>query len=440
MEYDIAIIGGGPAGYAGAIKAAKLGLKTILFEKEHLGGICLNYGCIPTKALLKSAITYRKAKDFEKLGLSAENLSYNLEKVVKRSRDISSRLAMGVAFLLKKNGVEVVNSHAIITGNNEITANETKYNCKNIIIATGAKPRSIPNVEIDGEFIVNYKEAMLPKSIPARLTIIGSGAIGMEFAEIYSSLGSKITVIEAMDRIMPNEEVEVSDTMKRILTKRGYEFITSGFVKSITKENDIIKTVLEDSKEIISDKVLVAIGVTGNIQNIGLENIGIETFKGHVKTDDFFKTNIPNIYAVGDVASPPYLAHKASHEAIKCVELICGKTIKPIDKNNIPFCTYTSPQVASFGVKQGKVGKFPMLANGKALTSGENDGFIKAYVDETNGKVIGATMVGEEVTELLSTFLALNNNDVEELMLAHPTLSESISEAILSASGNAIHI
>jgi len=430
MKYDIAIIGGGPAGYTAAITAGMGGAKTVLFEKQHLGGICLHYGCVPTKAILKSAAIYRGFKKAETMGIKAENVEFDLSVVIGRAKDIIDKLNKGVEYLLDRAGITVIKAEAEITSPGSVSAAGENFECGSIIIATGARSRKIPNVLADGDKIVNYKEALFFKSVPENMIVIGSGAIGMEFAEIYSSFGSKITLIEKEQRILPGEEKDVSDLMKRILTKRGYRILTGTEIASVVAKDGKAVVGLHDGRDLIGDKVLVAAGITGNIENIGLEKVGVVAANGHIITDQNFTTNVKGIYAVGDVADhPPYLAHKAMHEAKNCAKMLLGKEYLPVDSCFVPSCVYTSPQIASFGIKNGQNGKRFLMTNAKALCDGEPDGFIKTYVDNGNN-IVGASMIGDGVAEIIGSYLAMNAKSAAEIIMPHPSLSESITSSI----------
>ena len=430
MKYDIAVIGGGPAGYTAAIVAGMSGARVVLFEKEHLGGICLNYGCVPTKAILKSAATYSHIGKADIIGIKSENVGFNLSVVIERAKNVIAKLNKGMEYLLDKAGVTIVKEKAEITSPHYVKAADKSFECENIIIATGARPRKIPNVPIDGDKIMNYKDALFFKTLPKDMAVIGSGAIGMEFAEIYSSFGSRITMIEKEERILPEEDKDVSDLMKRILTKRGYRIITgAGITSAVVKDGKAVVS-LHDGQDIVCDKVLVAAGVVGNIEGIGLEKVGVVTANGHILTDQDFATNIDGVYAVGDAANhPPYLAHKAMHDAKNCVKMLLGKEYLPVDAGFTPSCIYTSPQIASFGVKNGKAGKRFLMSNAKALCDGEPDGFIKTYVDDY-GNVVGASLIGEDVAEIIGSYLAMAAKNVSEIIMPHPSLSESVTASL----------
>ncbi len=464
-KYEIAILGGGPGGYVAAIKAAQLGFKTCVIEKDNLGGICLNWGCIPTKALLKSAEVYdlvkNKSKDF---GISVENVSFDFDKIIKRSRNVSKKVTKGVEFLMRKNKIERFKGFGKLISKNEIeiTDSDGKINDKifaeKIIIATGARPKLIPSIPVDHKHIITSSEAMTLKEIPKEMIVIGAGSIGVEFAYFYSVLGVKVTIIEMLDNILPIEDKESSDALKSNFTKRGIKILTNTLVeKAEAKKNIVEVTVKVDGKteKLTADIVLNAIGVTGNVEGFGLEELGVELYKNHIKVNkETYQTNIDNIFAIGDVIGPPWLAHVASEEGIKCVENIKGIHTPPIDYNSIPGCTYSQPQVASIGLTEAKaieegykikVGKFPFSASGKSAAIGEREGFVKIIFDEKYGELLGVHIVGSEETELLSEIgiaksLEADYEAIVNTIHAHPTLSESIMEAAANAYDESIHI
>ena len=465
-NFDLVIFGGGPGGYVSAIRAKQLGINVLLVESNDLGGVCLNWGCIPTKALLKVSEFKNSIKKFEEFGISVKGeISFDINNIVQRSRNVSKQLSIGVKHLLKKNNVEVIKGFGSILENDEnIIINvlndqseNIKIQTKNLIIATGAQPKLIPGVDVNNQNIWTAKEAMVPKSLPESITIIGSGAIGIEFASFYNDMGSKVTVIEMEDRILPNEDEEVSETAKSLFIKRGIKFLNNSSLVSVDHfKNNVISKVKVNGKfiDIESDKLLIAIGIIGNTENMGLEKAEIEMVNGHIVTNEKMCTNIPNIYAIGDVTNPPWLAHKASHEGIIAAEIIAGiKEVHKLDKTSIPACTYSYPQIASIGlnekqaIKKGlkvKVGSFPFLGNGKSITLGQKDGFIKTLFDEDTGELIGAHMIGAEVTELINSFsiaktLETTEVDIINTIFAHPTLSEAMHESVLSAYNKAIH-
>ncbi|GJM02049.1 MAG: dihydrolipoyl dehydrogenase [Rhodomicrobium sp.] len=458
--YDVAIIGGGPGGYVAAIRASQLGLNPVLIEREHLGGICLNWGCIPTKALLRSAEIYNSIKHAEEFGITVEKASFDFDKIIKRSRDVSKKLTQGVGYLMKKNKVTVIEGTAKLTGKNSLSVKtkdgEQKISAKNIIIATGARARNLKDLEPDGKFIWTYKEALLPDEMPKRLCVIGSGAIGVEFANFFNALGSEVTIVEMADRITPAEDEEISAMAQKAFQKAGITIKTGSTVSAINKSKKQIElTIKTGNKEEPQnfDRVIVAIGIVPNVEDIGLEALSIEMDRGFIKTDGYGNTNIEGVFAIGDVTNPPWLAHKASHEGIIAIETIAGHKVAPLDPMSIPGCTYTSPQIASVGMteKQAteaghkiKVGRFPFQANGKALALGEPDGMIKTIFDEKTGELLGAHMIGAEVTELIQGYtvaqkLETTEHELMETVFPHPTLSEMMHEAVLDAYGKALH-
>ncbi len=475
-SFDIIIIGGGPGGYVAAIRAAQLGFKTAVVEREHLGGICLNWGCIPTQALLRSAEIYHYMTHAKDYGLSAEKIGFDAAAVVQRSRGVSGRLNGGVTMLLKKNKVTVIWGEAKIpkVGTVEVSksskpamqpqipepkgaAGPGTYAAKNIIIATGARPRALPGLEPDGKLVWTYFEAMLPKAMPKSLLVVGSGAIGIEFASFYNAMGVDVTVVEIMDQIMPVEDAEISKIAQKQLEKQGLKTRTGAKVSALKKGKDSVTATIEaggKSEEITVDRVISAVGVQGNIEGLGLEALGVKTEKGCVVIDGYGRTNVPGIFAIGDVAGPPMLAHKAEHEGVICVEKIKGLDVHPMKKEQIPGCTYCHPQVASVGLTEAKakaagfdlkVGRFPFLANGKAIALGEDQGLVKTIFDAKTGRLLGAHMVGAEVTELIQGFvLAMGLETTEEELMhtvfPHPTLSEMMHESVLDAYGRVIHM
>jgi dihydrolipoamide dehydrogenase len=464
QSFDIAVVGGGPGGYVAAIRAAQLGLKACVIEREHLGGICLNWGCIPTKALLRTAevmTLFKHAKDF---GLKAEGVSFDLAGVVDRSRKVAGKLAGGVGYLLKKNKVAVVDGSARLKAKGvlAVTGKDGKplpdVEARHIIVATGARARTLPGLEPDGNLIWTYKEAMVPPAFPSSLLVIGSGAIGIEFASFYNALGAKVTVVEIMDRILPVEDEEISAFARKSFEKQGIKIATGAKVDKLEKSGDGVKATItaKDGKSEVHafDRVILAVGIVGNVEGLGLEEAGVKVEKGHIAIDEWCRTSAPGIYAIGDVAGPPWLAHKASHEGIICVERIAGlNDVHPLAVTNIPGCTYSQPQVASIGLTEAaakangreiKVGRFPYQGNGKAIALGEPEGLVKTIFDAKTGELLGAHMIGAEVTELIQGFgIAKTLESTEaELMHAifpHPTLSEMMHESVLDAYGRAIH-
>src|ERR1700759_1622785 len=428
-SFDVVIIGAGPGGYVAAIRAAQLGFKTAIVEKQYLGGICLNWGCIPTKALLRSAEIYHYMQHAKDYGLSADNVAYDPKAVVQRSRGVSKRLNDGVGFLMKKNKVQVIWGEASIDAPGKVTVKksavegpkgalgEGAYQAKHIIIATGARPRVLPGLEPDKKLIWTYFEAMVPERMPKSLLVVGSGAIGIEFASFYRTLGAEVTVVEVLPQILPAEDAEIAAFARKAFEKQGIKIFTGAKLSKLDKQSDKVRATSEDAKgaaqTIEVDRVISAVGVVGNIENLGLEKLGVKTDRGCVVIDGFCKTNVPGIYAIGDVAGPPMLAHKAEHEGVICIEAIKGLHPHPMDKNLIPGCTYCHPQVASVGLTEAKakeagrdirVGRFPFVGNGKAIAQGEDQGMVKVVFDKKTGQLLGAHMVGAEVTELIQGF------------------------------------
>jgi len=463
--FDLAIIGGGPGGYVAAIRAAQLGMKTCVVEREHLGGICLNWGCIPTKALLRSSELFHlfnRASDF---GLSASNIEFDIEKVVKRSRTVSRRLTGGVGYLMKKNKIQVFDATAKLKGSGVIGvtgkdgAGLPDVQAKHIIVATGARARSLPNLEGDGKLVWTYKEAMVPDHMPKSLLVVGSGAIGIEFASFYRTLGAEVTVVEVMDRVLPVEDEEISDLAQKAFEKQGMKILTGTTVESLEKGADSVTATLKkpdgSAEAITVERVILAIGITGNVESIGLEEVGVKVDRGHVVIDEWCRTGVEGVYAIGDVAGPPWLAHKASHEGVLCVEKIAGVDgVHPLDTSNIPGCTYCWPQVASIGMseqkakeegREVKIGRFPYQGNGKAIALGETDGLIKTIFDAKTGELLGAHMIGAEVTELIQGYgvaktLETTEAELMHTIFPHPTLSEMMHESVLDAYGRVMHI
>lgn len=466
-QFDLIILGSGPGGYVAAIRASQLGLKTAIVERENLGGICLNWGCIPTKALLRTSEIYHYMKQAEKYGLSAENPGFDLGKVIARSRGVAKQLNQGVTGLMKKNKITVYFGDGQLTGKGTLSVvKDGKTNdlaARNIIIATGARARDLPFAPADGKRIWTYRTAMTPPEMPTKLLVIGSGAIGIEFASFYNDMGAQVTVVEMLDRIMPVEDAEVSEFMLKALTKQGMDIRPSTGVQKITASARGITAEIKgaDGKVTSEDysHVIVAVGIVPNTENIGLEQLGITTDRGHIVTDAMCRTNVEGVYAIGDVTGAPWLAHKASHEGIIAAEAIAASLGNAdahphaMNKLNIPGCTYCHPQVASVGLTEAKakeagytvkVGKFPFIGNGKAIALGEAEGFIKTVFDEATGELLGAHMVGAEVTELIQGYtigkqLETTETELIETVFPHPTLSEMMHESVLSAYDRAIH-
>ena len=465
-NFDVIIVGAGPGGYVTAIRSAQLGLKTAVVEATHLGGICLNWGCIPTKALLRSAEIYHQMKNAESYGLSVKGADFDLQKIVERSRGVSKQLAGGVAHLLKKNKVTVIDGYGKLAGGavgaRKLTVEkdgkvQTTLTGKHIILATGARARVIPGMEPDGKFIWSYKEALVPDTMPKNLVVMGSGAIGIEFASFFNTLGANVTVIEMMDRIMPVEDAEISDLAEKAFKKQGMNIITGAGVKEIKKGANDATVVIEKggkTQEIKADRIISAVGIVGNVENLGLEGTKIKVDRTHIEVNEWNETAEKGIYAIGDVGPAPWLAHKAEHEGVICVEKIAGVDgVHPIDLDKIPGCTYAHPQVASLGMTEQqakdaghklKIGRFPFMANGKAIALGEPEGLIKTIFDEKTGELLGAHMIGAEVTEMLQGFgiaqkLETTEEDLMHTVFAHPTLSEMMHESVLDAYDRAIH-
>lgn len=461
-QVDVVVIGGGPGGYVTAIRASQLGLKTTVIEKAHLGGICLNWGCIPTKALLRSAEVYHLLKRADEFGISVKDVSFDIKKIVERSRGVANKLSSGISHLLKKNKVTHVVGHAALQGKQVVKVvkedkSEQLIHARYIILATGAHPRQLPGLETDGKLIWNYRDAMIPDHIPKRLLIVGSGAIGIEFASFYNSFGSKVTVVEVMDHILPAEDGEISDFAKKAFEKQGIEIITGTTVKAFKKSTKDVTATIDhkaSQSERVFDRVIMAVGIDGNVDGIGLENTKVKVERGHIVTDEWSQTAEPFVYAIGDVAGPPWLAHKASHEGILCIERITQQPdIHPLNKDLIPGCTYSFPQVASVGLTEKEaiakgyaitIGRFPFAGNGKAIALGEVEGMVKTIFDKKTGELLGAHMVGAEVTELIQGYGIAKTLEATELELMHtvfphPTLSEMMHESVLDAFGKVIH-
>jgi len=462
-NFDVVIIGGGPGGYVAAIRAAQLGLKTALVEREHLGGICLNWGCIPTKALLRSAEVHHLVTHAEQFGISVGKVSFDLAKVVKRSRDVASQLSSGIKHLMKKNKVTVFDGHGKLAGKGKIVVEKdgkklSDINSKNIILATGARARALPGLEADGKLVWTYKEAMTPDMMPKSLLVVGTGAIGIEFASFYKNLGADVTIVEVIDRILPVEDEEISKLAHKQFEKQGMKIHTSTNVKELKKGKDNVTVVLEKdgkTEEVTVDRVILAVGIVGNTENLGLENTKVKVEKTHVVIDKWCATGEPGVYAIGDLAGAPWLAHKASHEGVICVEKIAGvKDVHPLNTKNIPGCTYCMPQIASVGLTEKaakdagykiKVGRFPFMGNGKAIALGEPEGLVKTIFDEKTGELLGAHMIGAEVTEMIQGYVVARSMegteaDLMHTVFPHPTLSEMMHESALDAFGRVIHM
>lgn len=460
--FDLIVIGGGPGGYVAAIRAGQLGMNVACIERENLGGICLNWGCIPTKALLRSAEVYHLAQNGADYGLKIGSVEYDFDAIIKRSRGVAGQLSGGIKSLLKKNKVTHIEGEASFKSADTLTVKgkdgkSSELKAKNIIVATGARARELPHLKADGELVWSYRHALAPNTMPKKLLVIGSGAIGIEFASFYNDLGSDVTVVEMMDRILPVEDHEVSAFAEKTFKKQGMTIKKSASVKELKKNKTNVTCVVESkgkTEEITVDRVILAIGITGNVENMGLEDIGVKIDRGHIEADDYGQTGVKGVWAIGDVAGAPWLAHKASHEGIIAVEKIAGlENVHPLDTANIPGCTYCRPQVASVGMTEEKakeaghdirVGKFPFIGSGKAIALGETEGFIKTVFDKKTGELLGAHMIGAEVTELIQGYTVARTLETTEAELMHtifphPTLSEMMHESVLDAYGRAIH-
>jgi dihydrolipoamide dehydrogenase len=460
--YDVVILGGGPGGYVAAIRAAQLGMKTCVVERDQLGGICLNWGCIPTKALLRTSEIYHLMHRLEDFGLSAKEISFDPQKVVARSRAVAKQLSNGVGFLMRKNKITVVAGEGKLAGKGKVAvAKDGKavadLEAKHIILATGARARSMPGLEPDGKLVWTYKEAMIPPAMPKSLLVVGSGAIGIEFASFYRDMGAEVTVVEVLDRVLPVEDEEISNFARKAFEKQGIKIHTDAAVKVLTKGKDNVAAHIETKDkalDITVDRVISAVGIVGNVEGIGLEGTGVKVERTHVVADEWLRTGEPGIYAIGDLVGPPWLAHKAMHEGVICVEHIAGVNgVHALDLRNIPGCTYCRPQVASVGLTekaardQGyevKIGHFPFIANGKAIALGEPEGMVKTVFDGKTGELLGAHMIGAEVTELIQGYTIAKTLETTEAELMrtifpHPTLSEMMHESVLDAYGRALH-
>ena len=462
QTFDLIVIGAGPGGYVAAIRAAQLGMKTAIVEGSHLGGICLNWGCIPTKALLRSSEIHHLLSHAADYGITVKDVSFDFKKIVERSRGVAKQLSGGVGHLLKKNKVTVIDGFGKLAGKGKIIVTKdgkpvADLVAKNIILATGARARTLPGLEPDGKLVWTYKEAMVPEKMPKSLLVVGSGAIGIEFASFYRQLGAEVTVVEVLDRILPVEDEEVSAFARKSFEKMGMKIMTGAKVTKLDKGSDDVTATIETggkTQEIKADRVIVAIGIVGNVENLGLESTKVKVERGQIVTDEYMATGEPGVFAIGDVAGAPWLAHKASHEGVICVEKIAGvKDVHPMNKSNIPGCTYSMPQVASVGMTEAKareggreikVGKFPFIGNGKAIALGEPEGFVKTIFDAKTGEMLGAHMIGAEVTELIQGYVVAKTMETTEAELMetifpHPTLSEMMHESVLNAYGKTIH-
>nr|WP_294502736.1 dihydrolipoyl dehydrogenase [uncultured Rhodopila sp.] len=462
QTFDLIVVGGGPGGYVAAIRAAQLGLKTAVVEREHLGGICLNWGCIPTKALLRTSEINHLLHHLPDFGFDAVESHFNIDKVVKRSRGVAKQLSSGVAHLLKKNKVTVFDGAGRLAGKQTVTVTKdgkdvASLKSAHIILATGARARQLPGLETDGKLIWSYKEAMVPAIFPKSLLVIGSGAIGIEFASFYLNMGAQVTVVEVLPRILPVEDEEISAFAHKAFEKQGMKILVNASVKSAKKSADSVTVTVESggkTSDIAVDRVISAVGIVGNVEGIGLEGTSVKVDRSHVVIDEYCRTGEPGVYAIGDLAGPPWLAHKASHEGVICVEKIAGlNDVHPMNILNIPGCTYCRPQVASVGLTEAKakaaghdikIGKFPFIGNGKAIAMGEPEGFVKTIFDARTGELLGAHMIGAEVTEMIQGYtiartLETTETDLMHTVFPHPTVSETMHEAVLDAYRQAIH-
>ena len=469
QSFDLVVIGAGPGGYVAAIRAAQLGMKTAVVERAHLGGICLNWGCIPTKALLRSAEIYHNMKHAEAFGLKAGDIGFDAGAVVKRSRDVAGQLSAGVGYLMKKHKITVIDGAARLEAAGGAPAvlvkgadgEEQKLQARHVILATGARARTIPQagLEPDGKLIWTYKQAMTPAAIPKSLLVIGSGAIGIEFASFYATMGARVTVVEMLDRILPVEDAEISAFAAKQFEKQGMNLVTGASVEKLDRGANSVKATIKagggKAQTIEVDRVILAIGITGNTEDLGLEALGVKIDRGHVVVDEWLRTGVSGLYAIGDLTGPPWLAHKASHEGVICVEKIAGlNNVHPLDTTKIPGCTYCMPQVASVGLTEAaakekgykvKIGRFPFMGNGKAIALGEPEGLVKTVFDAKTGELLGAHMIGAEVTELIQGYaiarsLEGTEEDLMHTVFPHPTLSEMMHESVLDAYGRAMHI
>ncbi len=462
QEFDLVVLGGGPGGYVAAIRAAQLGMKTALVEREHLGGICLNWGCIPTKALLRSSEINHLLHHLDEFGFAADNIRFDLDRVVKRSRTVAKQLANGVGHLLRKNKVTVFTGQGALAGQHCLAVTKdgqvvAELGAPHIILATGARARPLPGLESDGKLIWSYKEAMVPAAMPKRLLVVGSGAIGIEFASFYRNMGAEVTVVEVLDRILPAEDAEIGAFAQKAFEKQGMRFLLGAKITGSSMSEDSISLTVEHAggtQAMTVDRVISAVGIVGNTEGIGLEGTKIGVERSHVVIDEFCRTGEPGVYAIGDLAGAPWLAHKASHEGVVCVEKIAGvPDVRPIDWTNIPGCTYCRPQVASVGLTEARaraeghelrVGRFPFIGNGKAIAMGEPEGMAKVVFDAKTGALLGAHLVGAEVTEMIQGYaiartLETTETELMHTVFPHPTVSETMHEAVLDAYGRALH-
>lgn len=461
-QFDVVVVGGGPGGYVAAIRAAQLKMKVALVEREHLGGICLNWGCIPTKALLRASEINHLLHSLDAYGFAADNVRFDFKKVVQRSRGVAGQLSGGVKHLLKKNKVTVFDGHGALAGPGKLAVTKdgkpvADIAAKHIILATGARARVLPGLEPDGKLIWSYREAMVPDALPKSIIVMGSGAIGSEFASFYLNMGAKVTLVEVMDRILPVEDAEISAFVRKSFEKQGMQVITGARLQGVRKEGGGVTAIVEANgkvQEIKADKLISAVGIVGNVENLGLEGTKVKVERTHIEIDAYGRTGEPGVYAIGDIAGPPWLAHKASHEGVICVEAIAGLHPHAMDTLNIPGCTYCRPQVASVGLTEAKakeaghevrVGRFPFIGNGKAIAMGEPEGLVKTVFDAKTGELLGAHMVGPEVTEMIQGYVVARTLESTEAELMHtvfphPTISESMHESVLDAYGRVIHM
>ncbi|WP_160120289.1 dihydrolipoyl dehydrogenase [Rhodovarius lipocyclicus] len=461
-QFDVVVVGGGPGGYVAAIRAAQLKMKVALVEREHLGGICLNWGCIPTKALLRASEINHLLHSLDAYGFAADNVRFDFKKVVQRSRGVAGQLSGGVKHLLKKNKVTVFDGHGALAGPGKLAVTKdgkpvADIAAKHIILATGARARVLPGLEPDGKLIWSYREAMVPDALPKSIIVMGSGAIGSEFASFYLNMGAKVTLVEVMDRILPVEDAEISAFVRKSFEKQGMQVITGARLQGVRKEGGGVTAIVEANgkvQEIKADKLISAVGIVGNVENLGLEGTKVKVDRTHIEIDAYGRTGEPGVYAIGDIAGPPWLAHKASHEGVICVEAIAGLHPHAMNTLNIPGCTYCRPQVASVGLTEAKakeaghevrVGRFPFIGNGKAIAMGEPEGLVKTVFDAKTGELLGAHMVGPEVTEMIQGYVVARTLESTEAELMHtvfphPTISESMHESVLDAYGRVIHM
>jgi dihydrolipoamide dehydrogenase len=462
QNFDVVVVGGGPGGYVAAIRAAQLGMKTAVVERENLGGICLNWGCIPTKALLRTSEINHLFHNAGEFGFAVEKVSFDIAKVVKRSRSVAKQLSSGVAHLMKKNKITVFDGTGKLAGKNTLAVEKdgkqvATIKSPHIILATGARARELPGIEADHKLIWTYRDAMVPPAMPKSLLVIGSGAIGIEFASFFLNMGAEVTVVEVMDRVLPVEDAEISAFARKAFEKQGMKILTGASVKAVKKHADSVTVTVEaggKSQDVTVDRVISAVGIVGNVENLGLEGTKVKVDRTHVVIDEYCRTGEPGVYAIGDLVGPPWLAHKASHEGVICVEKIAGKNdVHPLNTLNVPGCTYCRPQVASVGLTEArakelghdvKVGHFPFIGNGKAIAMGEPEGMIKTVFDAKTGELLGAHMIGAEVTEMIQGYviartLETTEAELKETIFPHPTISEAMHESVLDAYGQVIH-